>query len=446
MAQPESIQSLSRTTMTLDPQGERTSTTYKYWILAAIALLALPQIYTIRVFGSYIPLAILPILLSAPLIKLLRKDRRIIFLLAAYYVVTLYSVAWSPNHGAWANYCLFFLAFPLPFLLGRGSREAALESCLKLSALIAAVHSLLIIGFRFFPDLKATFLLSGSLRLFKNPDRLSNYELGDISLNIFDPSKSGGLFDNANTAATFTLVAIGVLIATKNRFSRSSFLAMILVLSAGVLATGSKSGIFYLATLAILSYSVSAVTEKSKIRAICLLLIILPLFILLPLLSSTLSSTFFSSDLGQDTIKTGGYRLQLWTIAADAIKSHPVLGVGFGGWSEVMSSRATFFGVDPNWPPHNSLLQAWIETGVVGVVLLVCFWLALIWRAILATTKQTPGGGASLFSLVAAAGMSMGDPTPLLGAPQFAPMLGLLLALAFNRLDSGDTKVHLSTQ
>jgi len=403
--------------------------------MLAILVLALPQVYVFRVSGTYLPLAMWAVALCVPLLKVQRRDGAVLLLLLLHYLVATLAIAWSSNVGTWGNYLLFGSTFPLCFFLGRRIPVSKLETGLKLFSMIAAAHSILIVVFRLNPNIKMAFLFSGALRIFKNPDRLVGYERGDVALNIFDPLKSGGIFDNANTAATFTLVAIGTLVAVRNSLPRSAFLVMLVLLVVGVAASGSKSGVFYLVALSALLFFLLGSSSGTATRRLTVVYASITGLVAISLLWTSLSGAFLGTEVGQDTLKTGSYRVQLWLLAAEVIQANWLTGVGFGGWADVLAARASYYGVLPTWPPHNSLLQTWVETGIFGLLALMGAWFVLFKRVARSALVGVAGASGAAFALIAAAGMSMGDPTPLFGAPQFAPALGFVVAIVLNRRD-----------
>ncbi|ESQ92154.1 hypothetical protein ABAC460_04510 [Asticcacaulis sp. AC460] len=64
-------------------------------------------------------------------------------------------------------------------------------------------------------------------------------------------------------------------------------------------------------------------------------------------------------------------RLDIWTYTVEQTLAHPFWGLGY-------ETARTF---DPHIPnhPHNLSLQAWMELGVPGLVLLAALWLAIFW-------------------------------------------------------------------
>jgi O-antigen ligase len=91
--------------------------------------------------------------------------------------------------------------------------------------------------------------------------------------------------------------------------------------------------------------------------------------------------TFFTSDYNF------GSRERLWTRAADVIQDSPIAGLGFGGWEEQIGRIGSFAAL----PPHNYLIAAWVNSGLLAAVLVVTFVLVVIALGLRATVAQPTG-------------------------------------------------------
>ncbi len=80
--------------------------------------------------------------------------------------------------------------------------------------------------------------------------------------------------------------------------------------------------------------------------------------------------------------EAGQQRVFMWKSALSMIKDHPVTGVGYRRWGQSLAEYSRRF---PEWQvdisayghAHNSLLTVTAETGLVGLLLFVLFWLCL---------------------------------------------------------------------
>ncbi|MEK9166823.1 MAG: O-antigen ligase family protein [Patescibacteria group bacterium] len=92
---------------------------------------------------------------------------------------------------------------------------------------------------------------------------------------------------------------------------------------------------------------------------------------------------------------SSGVRVQIYTIAWDLIKQHPILGIGLGQFEQVYQTQAvSILGTAPfEWVmlhPHNLYFALWLNTGLLGLASLMYFiWNAIKW-IFEDDTKQRP--------------------------------------------------------
>lgn len=84
----------------------------------------------------------------------------------------------------------------------------------------------------------------------------------------------------------------------------------------------------------------------------------------------------------------GNGRWQLWQAAWDGVEEHPLVGLGSGSFSTYWSRNATIPGQIHN--AHNLYLETLAELGIVGTLLLVAFFGALLAGAVLAARRAWP--------------------------------------------------------
>jgi O-antigen ligase len=93
-------------------------------------------------------------------------------------------------------------------------------------------------------------------------------------------------------------------------------------------------------------------------------------------------------------------RLAIWINSMEMVRHNPVLGIGAGnftyGYTATLSPAvlgrpelARYAGLYTN-AAHNEPIQAWVETGVVGLALLLLLWTALLWAGLGPLTAETP--------------------------------------------------------
>ena len=105
-----------------------------------------------------------------------------------------------------------------------------------------------------------------------------------------------------------------------------------------------------------------------------------------------LASAFYETAITDRSLLTG--RAELWQSVWSSIEARPWLGYGYGGFWHGLEgpSRAVVMDVrDPTWIPphaHNMILDLWLSTGLVGVVLFVICFVGAWWRAFEAVVRS----------------------------------------------------------
>lgn len=150
-------------------------------------------------------------------------------------------------------------------------------------------------------------------------------------------------------------------------------------------------------------------------------------------------------DLLDEGARTLSERLTFWGLAADQVPEHWLLGMGFGNWREFMVDRVLgnpeMIG-DPTLrvvPPHNLFVQAWVDAGLVSLVLtailaiLPIVWtVRSIWRARHAPLRDRE----TLIPVLALAGLlwillhGITDTTLFSGDNHTIPWYAVLVAVA----------------
>ena len=70
-----------------------------------------------------------------------------------------------------------------------------------------------------------------------------------------------------------------------------------------------------------------------------------------------------------------GYRLAFYRNSLEIIAKHPLLGVGTGGYPKAYADQTRGTGLEPSRNPHNEYLLIGVQTGLVGLALLLnLFW------------------------------------------------------------------------
>lgn len=401
---------------------------YRYVLLWGAAATATYQIYFLPALGTYFPLALMLAYAAVPMLRLRQSDRDLALLFAAYALVVVASGAWSPDFGAWANGvaygCLFFCAF---FVSRSFSDAEALPRVLNGFLMLTALNAIMVIVFRLAPGIEDAFFASSLRNVLSNPKLVANYDL--FIPNTYDPDKAGGVFGNANTGAAFNLLCMGVALATMGSRGRLGNFVYLALFSLAIMMSGSKSAIMiYAAAASILVFLLFLRVRSAHLRMV-LLSVSGSVALVVTLVAIALFDTIGSSEFSQNVSQTSEYRMLLWRVARLTFPDHPIRGLGFGGWFEVLANYAAT-GVNIAWPPHNSLVMAWADSGIFAVILIAAIWwrvFARLFRHAVHDQSRGPALGA-LFGLGCVAAMSMGDTFSLFGNQNMAVPLGILVA------------------
>ena len=94
--------------------------------------------------------------------------------------------------------------------------------------------------------------------------------------------------------------------------------------------------------------------------------------LLFPALIYGLMTTGLAVRIKDDLLPSWSQRIDIWTFAVARSLEKPWWGWGY-------ESSRNFMPIIPDHP-HNMSLQAWLELGVVGLILVSAFWALLFWR------------------------------------------------------------------
>ena len=381
------------------------------WLLAATLMLGVVQLFGPFGFTSVALLTTCTLLPVAVWRR--REDLRDLrspttiwaLLLAALAAWQVVSVLWSAKLGSAGYGVIFTVALLTAYLLARDvvERDAGgIPSAIAAASPFVIVSAIFVIVFRISPTLEASYLLSPIARLFSEPDvalvTRSEIDIAldplrslgvfvDVSMapgaaggllaglfdsttltnfqNVLDPTKAGGVFLNGNTASLFFAVTACVSAWAMMKARLRVLHAVTAVASiAAIIATGSKTALLLLVGLPLLALLIAFAVRRPRAGAI------------------TGSALVAAGVVGAGTIValkpdivgsgTMGDRFTLWRMVADSFPDHWLLGFGFGNWREHIVDQWTsyFPGVATQiWPPHNFILQAWVDAGIVALVL-----------------------------------------------------------------------------
>lgn len=143
-------------------------------------------------------------------------------------------------------------------------------------------------------------------------------------------------------------------------------------LAIALIAGGSRGPVVGLAVGLAVFLALGSADRTTRRRLLLLAVAAAAAVIVVPqvLPNSTISRSFeVVTDSG--TAVTANGRIELWERAYDALATHPLQGLGTGGFARLEPLLLY---------PHNLLLETWAELGLVGFLLLVAFLGATIAR------------------------------------------------------------------
>lgn len=250
-------------------------------------------------------------------------------------------------------------AYLVGYQLGAGGR---LSRLLQAFLLFAAPFAVLNVVFFAFPGAELAFLRSPGAKLLIEPNTVEG--LFDVSLanNVLDPGKAGTLFVNTNIASILFGFGLCACLYRLARRPGTGRVLMAALFAFAFLATGSRAGIAAALGTAV-TVGVVVAWRLGAARALKWMAI------------AALAGAFvLSLPVSRGAVVRiaslavrGDPRILIWAHAAQLLARHPILGVGFHGWSESFPAYARAVGLDPTLPPHNAYLIAWLWLGIAGL-------------------------------------------------------------------------------
>ena len=284
--------------------------------------------------------------------SIVRRHRVLFMVLAALLAWTAASVLWSTDRPAALSDFGWWYAAAATFLIvatSLPSRTFVVAAC---AAFVIGASASVLAGF-----IPGDVAVRGDLA----PD-----EAARLAGSLGDP--------NFLAAGLVPAIALGFgLLAVSSRVStRWALVVALAILLGGLLATGSRGGIFA-ALVMVLAALVLERGRRLKIAGLLSLLAVLGVF--------GIASSSDSSLERLRTFETGNGRVDLWSLAIRMTSDNLVAGVGVNNYraEAVRYVREPGFVEQPELiigsprVAHNTYLQQLAETGVVGAALLLAF-------------------------------------------------------------------------
>ena len=188
-------------------------------------------------------------------------------------------------------------------------------------------------------------------------------------------SAGQGTFGNSNLVAIYLLMLtpIWALVAANSKYKwivRLIFLGLIADGFSIVLQTGSRSGFMTMGLMLVLLFVGESMANKAKILVVTVLGVFLALGAMTDNLKSRIG-TIFNSEAKDETsaeaMESSSARMALLMESIDVTMRHPLVGAGFGVYSETSAAERQKKGLRGLWQvTHNLYTQVSSEVGFPG--------------------------------------------------------------------------------
>lgn len=348
-------------------------------ILFLIATLVTVQGYVFAIGSFDPPLMLLFVLLLTPRAFVARwlpgegSIGAVLFLLVSAGL----SLLWSPEPVGVLNFAITYVPFiVIAVVVSRGiySSFPRYEIVFTSLILVASAHALLTIVFRVAPAIEAAFWSSPFAPFLIEPDTLRGLLNGSIRNNVLDPLKAGGVFINANVAAAFHGVMVGLIVGAARAWRRLYYWLVPLHVGA-IVASGSKGGLLTLIVVTLLVFVATLLirrdsAQRHRFAGIGTLLgatAVIGIAVTGATAVGLFSDLEASEFAGLSTSALEG-RVQIWRFAEERLRVSPITGLGFGGWEKEFPVYARAVGLVETFPPHNGFVYLWSQAGVLGLI------------------------------------------------------------------------------
>lgn len=288
--------------------------------------------------------------------------------LAAWQAV---SVLWSFKFGSAAYGVLVSLALLTCFLLAQRllvhDRVGFGIAVIAASPLVV-LQAGMVITFRILPSVEEWYLRLPIARYLTEPGVDVIFSGGHQ--NVLDPDKAGGFLLNGNIASLLLVLfaCVYAITALLRQFKRVSWAIAVLCV-VGAMGTGSKTPLILGAAVPFVVLIYVLAVRRVRLALITAAIGVAGIGI------GFVTINLVKPEILSESIRTLSERVTLWGLVADKVPEHWFLGMGFGNWREFMVDRVLsnpqMIG-DPSLrvvPPHNLFAQAWVDAGLVSLLL-----------------------------------------------------------------------------
>jgi len=384
---------------------------YRLWLAV---LLSVPQLYLFKI-GDFYPSCALILALSLwpetlKFMKCALRFSPIIFIICLMLMHAV-SILWSSD----IRLCIRTLVYMFPFitisvsiytLAQNRKNDYQVITLLSLLVLLISVHAMIVILFRISPHTEGRFFNSKMALFFINPNTLMELGYGiEGNYVLTSLKKLGGFFVNGNVACVYMGMG-GIVSWAISRIKYSKFMYLISIISMlAVFFGGSKAGmlIIFLINVLIVIFWI-LFRDNIKLRDMLSFLLVCMISYSLYLgysinrdlrLNTNMSvpeeAISVNKSAPNQVIKINDFlnrvksttndRIKIWKYGLESFSENPIKGQGFGGWKKGFSKYANKAGLDPDFPPHNTLIYLWSQSGLFAVIFGICFMCSVLYYA-----------------------------------------------------------------
>ena len=198
--------------------------------------------------------------------------------------------------------------------------------------------------------------------------------------------RASGPFESANYLALYLgpilIYSVHSIFGAKNKAEKIVMIFSALICAAALFFTKSYASWVAVFASAAVSFFLFLRKQSKPVRTVSAAVILLLFGVLL---FSQIDTAKFSQFLDISNRSSSSVRIQVYKIAWELIREHPVFGIGLGQFEQVY--QVTAVRILNNAPfewvmihPHNLYLALWLNTGLLGLVsMLYLVWQSLKW-------------------------------------------------------------------
>ncbi|HUN74753.1 MAG TPA: O-antigen ligase family protein [Steroidobacteraceae bacterium] len=401
----------------------------------------------VEVAGVPVPLAFFGGMMLWP--DLIREFKKVVsWKLTAYVlgIAVLYtlSLLWSVNRKLGLQpigyACQFLIIFAAVITEGRRDQRIIIR-LLLITLAFGVLQAIAVVVFRLLPGLKLQFYLSSVSRFFITGNLLDKL-LTTAHANTLDPTKSGGLtFPDANDGAAYLGILAFTALGLALYLGKKWLGALCLLFLGATAFTGSKAALIFAVTLPLIALHVISLHYRpfrNRLRMAMVGIVFLGVlaWIVPRAIEAGESSGYRAlAKFLSRSDATLASREQIWSYGAVAFLQQPFLGQGFGGWQAGFTRFAYKYGIESDFPPHNTIIYLWSQGTLLATVLGLGFIIGVLrfgWRQMRDTPLEYLGLNLAMtMAFLWAFIYGMGSNIGLIGEAHMSPVLASLLALGY---------------